>query len=153
MNNRMKLKYFYIIISTILFFVISCDSLEDSLELGTKDNLVGEWQVSAYLNDQIVSEGFQLDISNAGSTGLDSITITESGFDFWNFSVNAAFDLHKGVFYTQLSQCHSSDENIGIKIENGKIIGSDSIYFEIRFEDDVNPFESVYKVNGKRLNQ
>ena len=149
----MKTNYILGIISAIILTMVSCNRADERLDINLKNNISGEWQVSAYLNDQIVSEGFQLDISNVGSTGLDSITITESGFDFWNFSVNAAFDLHKGVFYTQLSQCHSSDENIGIKIENGKIIGSDSIYFEIRFEDDVNPFESVYKVNGKRLNQ
>ena len=35
---------------------------------------------------------------------------------------------------------------------NGKILGSDSIYLEIQFEDDVTPYQNTYQIKGRRIN-
>lgn len=40
---------------------------------------------------------------------------------------------------------------VGVKITDGKVIGADSLYFEIEFEDDETPFGTTYEIKGSRL--
>ena len=70
---------------------------------------------------------------------------------FWKFQVKAAVSKQEGTFETELSNCELSEENIGIKIANGKIVDSDSIYFEIKFEDDETPYGNTYRLKGHRV--
>ena len=150
----MKTNYILTIIGAIIMLIVSCERVDDPITI-TKKGIVGEWQVAAYIDDEPVSDIFMLNVSMSGTTKSDSIIIKdlEEESIFWDFSVDAAYFAPKGTFETELSQCMvSEDESIGVNIANGKVIGSDSIYFEIKFEDDEIPFGTIYEIKGRRLN-
>ena len=149
----MKLKKIVILFVTAAF-LLSCQHSEKEVSEApeTAINAVGEWNVSAYLNDSQISKPFTLIILNDISSKADSIILKDISKDFWDFQVKAAIDNTKDVFETKMSNCEVSDFNIGIKIPNGKIINSDSIYLEIQFEDDVTPYGNTYTLKGHRVN-
>ncbi|WP_436415278.1 lipid-binding protein [Petrimonas sp.] len=148
----MKLKKIVILFVTAAF-LLSCQHSEKEVSEApeTAINAVGEWNVSAYLNDSQISKPFTLIILNDISSKADSIILKDISKDFWDFQVKAAIDNTKDVFETKMSNCEVSDFNIGIKIPNGKIINSDSIYLEIQFEDDVTPYGNTYTLKGHRV--
>ena len=148
----MKLKKIVILFVTAAF-LLSCQHSEKEVTEApeTAINAVGEWNVSAYLNDSQISKPFTLIILNDISSKADSIILKDISKDFWDFQVKAAIDNTKDVFETKMSNCEVSDFNIGIKIPNGKIINSDSIYLEIQFEDDVTPYGNTYTLKGHRV--
>ncbi|HCY00507.1 MAG TPA: hypothetical protein DG754_10240, partial [Bacteroidales bacterium] len=84
-------------------------------------------------------------------TGGDSITVKDSEIKFWKFQVKANANDQNGTFETDLSNCEVSEVSIGVKINNGKILNTDSIYFEIQFEDDETPYGNVYILKGARI--
>lgn len=146
----MNKNYIFGILGALVLLLISCEREDQKLEVLTATPQ-GQWQVVAYVDDSPVSGSFILDILESASQIADSISISEKGNDFWNFAVNAKYNTYKGTFQTDLSICQKSeDEFIGVKIENGKIIAPDSIYFEIKFEDDVLPFETTYQLKGRK---
>lgn len=149
----MKLKKIVILFVTAAF-LLSCQHSEKEVSEApeTAINAVGEWNVSAYLNDSQISKPFTLIILNDISSKADSIILKDISKDFWDFQVKAAIDNTKDVFETKMSNCEVSDFNIGIKIPNGKIINSDSIYLEMQFEDDVTPYGNTYTLKGHRVN-
>ena len=51
-----------------------------------------------------------------------------------------------------ISASHNPFYDNGIKVFNGKIIDSDSIYLEIQFEDDETPYGNTYQLKGYRVN-
>ncbi len=148
----MKLKKIVILFVTAAF-LLSCQHSEKEVSEApeTAINAVGEWNVSAYLNDSQISKPFTLIILNDISSKADSIILKDISKDFWDFQVKAAIDNTKDVFETKMSNCEVSDFNIGIKIPNGKIINSDSIYLEMQFEDDVTPYGNTYTLKGHRV--
>ncbi len=149
----MNTNYILGLIGALILFFASCERADETIDIQPINNIFGAWQVSAYVDDVPVSGAFQIDILKSASQGADSVSITEKGFDFWNFSVNAAHSIVKGSFSTDLSVCQKSeDETIGIKIDNGKVIGTDSLYLEMKFEDDILPFGTTYQLKGHRLN-
>ena len=149
----MKLKKIVILFVTAAF-LLSCQHSEKEVSEAPKTaiNAVGEWNVSAYLNDSQISKPFTLIILNDISPKADSIILKDISKDFWDFQVKAAIDNTKDVFETKMSNCEVSDFNIGIKIPNGKMINSDSIYLEMQFEDDVTPYGNTYTLKGHRVN-
>jgi|SRR5690554_918416 len=148
-----KIIYFLAFIALAMF--ASCEQETNNSSLPdfqntTNVNIAGKWEVTAY-NDSIPVFGpfTLLTVTNPESEN-DSITILDSEVKFWKFQVKAAVNEIDGTFETNLSNCEVSEEGIGIKIANGKILDSDSIYFEIQFEDDVKPYESTYILKGHR---
>lgn len=149
----MKTNYILTIIGAIIMLIVSCERVDESIT-NTKKDVVGEWQVAAYIDNEPVSDIFMLNVSMSETAKSDSIIIKDLAEEsiFWDFSVDAAYLDQKGAFETELSQCMvSEDENVGVNITNGKVIGSDSIYFEIKFEDDEVPFGTIYEIKGRRL--
>lgn len=153
-NKQMKLKKIVILFVTAAF-ILSCQHSEKEITEASETAIhaVGEWNVSAYLGDSQISKPFTLVILNDISSKADSIILKDVSKDFWDFQVKAAVDKTKDVFETKISHCKVSEYNIGIKIHNGKIIDSDSIYLEMQFEDDVTPFGNTYQLKGHRINQ
>lgn len=146
------LKYTSIFAALLLIVLASCE--KDEVELTIPEiQTSGQWNVSAYINEVVVSTPFQVDISAADFNKNDSVVIKESSTDFWSFQTKAAINKNKGTFETKLSNCELSDPAIGIKISNGKVIHSDSIYFEIQFEDDEVPYGITYQIKGSRLKE
>lgn len=139
----------------LCMIIISCEkdiesesTVEDKQEVM---NVTGQWEVMAHNDSAAIFGPFQLLTVNDSSGENDSITIQDSEVKFWNFQVKAAVNELNGTFKTDLSTCEICDEGVGIKIANGKIIDSDSIYFEIQFEDDVTPYGKTYRLKGHRI--
>ena len=144
-------KTIYIILLIAASVVVSCERNEEKIELTSALN--GEWEVVAYLDDTPIHDGaFPLIISGDFPLKTDSITINDTSKYFWNFQVRVSADHESGAFETQKSICGHCRYGIGIKVFNGKIIDSDSIYLEIQFEDDETPYGNTYQLKGYRVN-
>ena len=149
-------KFIYLLAFVALAIFASCEqeinnsSLPD-FQNTTNVNITGKWEVTAH-NDSIPVFGpfTLLTVTNPDNEN-DSITILDSEVKFWRFQVKAAVNEIDGTFETDLSNCEVSEEGIGIKIANGKIVDSDSIYFEIQFEDDETPYGNTYHLKGHRV--
>ena len=150
-------KLIYLLGLIALGMLASCEretenaSLPDALNSGNV-NVTGQWEVTAHNDSVQLSDPFTVLIVSDPAAKNDSITIQDSEVKFWRFQVKAAVNEKDGTFETKLSTCELYDENIGIKITNGKIEDSDSIYFEIQFEDDETPYGNTYQLKGHRVN-
>lgn len=135
----------------ILFFILASCVKYDQEIISEKTKLAGHWSVTAYISDEVVVGPFQIVIDDLTMLGKDSVIIAETSNEFWNFRAKAAVETVKGVFETELSHYESPMlKNVGVKIMNGKLIESDSISFDIQFEDDVQPFGTTYTLAGTR---
>lgn len=114
-------------------------------------NIIGKWEVIAYNDSVPVFGPFTLLTVNNPEIENDSITILDSEIKFWDFKVKAAVNDINSTFETKLSNCEICEEGIGVKIANGKIVDSDSIYLEIQFEDDETPYRNTYRIKGRRV--
>lgn len=149
--------FIYLLGFILLSVIISCESETENLINDENHNegeiiedfsqFIGEWQVNAYSDSELIFGPFKVTTLR---TGNDSITILDTEEEFWKFQVKALAKVETGIFQTKLSNCEKSDESIGIKIPNGKILNTDSIYFEIQFEDDETPFVHTYQLKGRR---
>lgn len=149
-------KIIYLLGFITLGFIASCERETENAGLPDAANSVkitGQWEVAAYNDSTLVYGPFKVITLKDTSAGSDSITIQDSEVKFWKFQVKAAADEKNGTFATKLSTCEISEEGIGIKISNGKILNSDSIYFEIQFEDDETPYGNTYQLKGNRINE
>ncbi len=148
-------KIIYLLGFLTLGIISSCERNIESAEAADTANLAkvgGQWEITAYNDSTLIYGPFKVITLKETSSGNDSITIQDSEIKFWKFQVKAAVDEKNGTFQTKLSECEVSEESIGVKISNGKIINSDSIYFEIQFEDDETPYGNIYQLKGHRLN-
>ena len=132
--------------------IASCerdDFQENNIDDKSVVSIPGEWEVKAYMNDSLIYDSFNLFTSQI--TG-DSIVINDTITNFWNFQVRAGVDKKTNTFQTKLSNNSMvKDFAVGVKIPVGKIIGSDSIYLEMQFEDDITPFGNTYQIKGHRI--
>lgn len=145
----------YIIILVITFVLLSCqhdvEEVED-IDLLPTSTITGDWRIHAYINKSLIYGPFMLKTYQETASETDSMVLKDSAKDFWNFQIKVAANFAKEKFETQKSICKISNYDIGIKIFNGKIINSDSIYFEIQFEDDETPYGTTYQLCGHRVN-
>lgn len=150
-------KIFFSTILFISFIFISCERSDEGLQQDynkqLNSSLYGKWDVSAYIEDEFIHGSFPLIIDRSLSLETDSVTLRDSTNYFWNFQMKVAVNYDKETFETQKSICEIDNYGIGIKVFNGKIIDSDSIYFEIQFEDDETPYGHTYQLKGKRMTE
>ncbi|SFS36531.1 lipid-binding protein [Proteiniphilum acetatigenes] len=136
--------------------LVSCEKEADN---GATDdaskpvNITGQWEVTAYNDSTLIFGPFKVITLKDTSAQSDSITIQDTEVKFWKFQTKAFVDEKNGTFHTELSNCEVSEEAIGIKISNGKIFNSDSIYFEIQFEDDETPYKNTFQLKGHRISE
>ena len=147
----------------ILFSItLSCESEivdqineeEDNETINDFNQFSGEWLVSAYNDSELLFGPFKVaTLKEESLTKNDSITILDIEEEFWKFQVKASIKKEgtNAAFQTELSNCEKSDVGIGIKISNGQILNSDSIYFEIQFEDEETPYGYTYQLKGHRI--
>lgn len=149
-------KIIYLLGFLILGLIISCQKEEENTMINDSSSsvqIVGKWEVTAH-NDSVPLYGpFTLLTLKSNSAGNDSIIIQDSEQKFWKFQVKASVNETEGTFQTKLSSCDICEEETGIKIANGKFVDTDSIYFEIQFEDDITPYGQTYRLKGHRVNE
>ena len=120
--------------------------------------VAGDWAVKAYVDGAEAGGPYEIRTYNS-AFGKDSIFVddyatTSSNGNFWGFHAKAAVDMTAKTFQTALSTNAVPSYGIGVKIMNGKIIGTDSISFEIQFSDDTNTagvgYATTYTLAGHR---
>ena len=126
--------------------------------------VAGDWMVKAYIDGAEVGGPYEIKSYNS-SFGKDSVWFDDYGsstFDiaknkwvitsgnFWTMKCKAAVNMTTKTFSTTGSTNAIGGYEIGIKVLNGKIIGNDSISFEIQFEDDSTPYGTTYTLAGHR---
>lgn len=146
-----SIKYFLIIPLLATLLTVSCEKTDYDAD-GIDYQMDGQWNVTAYIDDEPITDPFVIDM-NLSSSSKDSVVIKDAANDFWNFQVKAGVNVIKRTFDTKLSYCEVSDPSIGIKITNGRIISPDSIYMEIMFEDDETPYGTNYILKGSKATE
>lgn len=147
-------KLIYLLGFVALCIIVSCErDMENGGQPDTTNliDLTGQWEVIAHNDSAAISSPFTILTISDPSAKNDSITIQDSEVKFWKFQARAAVNEKDGTFETKLSTCELCEEGIGVKIANGKIVNSDSIYFEIQFEDDETPYGNTYQLKGHRV--
>ena len=141
---------FYLLGLIIFGTIVSCEREIESDAIVNPVNITGQWNVNAYNDSTLLYGPFEVMTLKDTYAGSDSIIIQDTEMKFWEFRVKARADEVNGNFGTKLSHCEVHGEEIGIKISNGKILDTDSIYFEIQFEDDETPYGVTYQIKGRR---
>lgn len=149
-------KIIYLLGFVALCIMTSCEQEIDNssfpdIQNTSKVNVTGKWEVTAHNDSVPVFGPFTLLTVSSPEAVNDSITIIDSEIKFWDFKVKAAVNNINSTFETKLSNCQICEEGIGVKIANGKIVDSDSIYLEVQFEDDETPYGNTYRLKGRRV--
>lgn len=141
-------KIFYLSLSLLLFIVVACEQSLENEEINLpKTDSQGEWTVNAYVDNDIVFGPFT--ISTQTISESKSIYVKDNG-EFWNFQTKASILNATNLFEAKSTVNEISNIEAKIKILDGCIINSDSISFDIQFEDDETPYGITYKIKGHR---
>lgn len=111
--------------------------------------VAGDWMVTAYIDGEAITDPWEMKTYNS-SFGKDSIWVDDYDGNFWDFQAKCAVDMSSKTFQTTGSINAIDGYPITVKILNGKIIGKDSIYMEVQFEDDETPFATTFQIKGHR---
>lgn len=150
----MKRYIYYLTILTLL--VSSCDLKEDyEVEKSEVVEAAGQWWVK-YSTDGYESGYYLLETFNSAADNGDELWITDNG-DWWDYKVKSPINITALTFAGQDLINAVEDYDIAIQVMNGKIIldggkstsglVTDSIYFELEFEDDPG---TIYTAAGVR---
>jgi hypothetical protein len=146
----------------VVFATTSCEPTYEK-EYSWAYPLAGDWVLNTYApdktgKDSITSdESFEIKIYNS-SFGKDSIWIddyatTSSNGHFWSMKFKVKADMSTKTFAnTGIVVNAVNAYKIGIKLNNGKVVGNDSIRFEVQFQDDTTPYGKTYILAGRRIN-
>jgi hypothetical protein len=156
----MKMKKInYLILLVVVFVGISCEPTYKK-EYSWAYPVAGDWMVKTYVGG--VAQGKPYEIKSYNSAfGKDSVWIDDYGIgvdkaanygNFWTMKFKVAVNIGDKTFSNGTTNVINAipDYGIGINILNGKIVGNDSIYFEVKFEDDATPYGTTYQIAGHR---
>ena len=122
----------------------SCQKQETSTEFNWAYPLAGDWTVKVD-DGSSQTDPFFMTIYNAAN-GNDSIWIEEAGY--WTFKAKASVNMKDKTFQTtEYNSYPDSKSNDLVTIKNSKLVGNDSIYFEVEFGSDAG---KIYKYAGHR---
>ena len=127
--------------------------------------IAGDWKLRAY-NDGVEVDWydgpFEIKVYNS-SYGKDSIWIDDYGTKvtknsagqvtsgdghFWTMKFKVAADMATKTFKSDSSTNVIPNYGIGVKVTNGKVIGTDSITMDVEFGDDPG---TIYQLSGHRI--
>jgi hypothetical protein len=149
---------------SMIIFLSACDDYpEPEVEYTSTFPVSGEWWVTYKLETEpgvfvdLLGSYQKLLTYNTAANTPDSLWIDDVGH-FWDFKCKAAADIPNRSFATEESDNVSYESKV--RIINGKVIldggrstsgvVTDSIYFEVLFDDDSTPFGTTYIVSGVR---
>lgn len=145
----------YIFYFTLLALVVSaCDLKEDyEVEKSKVVDAAGQWYVN-YSTDGYESGYILLNTYNTAADDGKAFWITDDGA-WWDYKVKCPINTNDLTFSG--SDLANTAYDIKVKVLNGKVIlkggksttgvVTDSIYFELEFEDDPG---TIYKAAGHR---
>jgi len=148
-------KYIYYI-AVLSFLFASCDTKEDyDVEKSKVVEAAGQWWVK-YSTEGYESGYIMLETYNSASDDGTELWITDNG-DWWDYKVKSPINASTLTFSGQDLVSAVEGYDITIQVMNGKVIldggkstsgvVTDSIYFELEFEDDPG---TIYKAAGVR---
>jgi hypothetical protein len=115
--------------------------------------IAGDWMITAYTKSDgaQASNPFEMRAYNP-SFGTDSIWIddyatTSSNGRWYSFKFKVAANMSAKTFSAITSTNQLPSYHIDIVVENGKIVGNDSLYMEVAFGDDPT---TTYILTGHR---
>jgi len=149
----------YLILLVVVFVGISCEPTSKK-EYSWAYPVAGDWTVKTYVDGAAQSDYYEIKSYNS-SFGKDSILIDDYGTgvdksanygNFWTMKFKLAVNVADKTFGNGTNTVLNiiPDYEIGIQALNGKIVGNDSIYFEVKFEDDATPYGTTYQIAGHR---
>lgn len=141
-------KIYYVMFSMLLMAFVACDnSIENEHQIDTPQeiSITGNWEVNAYLNNELVYGPFTVSTRMASDS---EIYIKDNG-EFWNFQSKANLLDSNSEFDADLALNEISNFKANVKIQNG-VIDNQDIAFDILFEDDETPYGFTYQIRGVR---
>jgi hypothetical protein len=148
-----------IIVLLVAFAFFSCEPTYKK-EYSWAYPVAGDWTVKTYIGG--IAQGSYYEIKSYNSSyGKDSILIDDYGIGvdkaanyghFWTMKFKSAVNVTDKTFGNGAKTVLNKIPGYGIGIQtlNGKIVGNDSIYFEVKFEDDATPYGTTYQIAGHR---
>lgn len=134
-----------ILLVGLLILGFSCTKMEYTQEFSSTYPISGDWTIT--VDDGSSTYGpYYMKIYNT-ATSKDSVWIDDAKL-FWQTKSKAAVNLKDNTFAGEKTQ--NEYYNSKVSYANGKVIGKDSIYFEVTFSDDSTPYGIVYKYAGHR---
>jgi len=147
----MKMKKInYLILLVVVLVGISCEPTYTKTYSWAYP-VAGDWKVKVYINGVEDSGPYEIKSYNTAK-GKDSIWIDDYNGNFYQFQFKVAVNMATKTFTNGTDTVINAipDYGIGVKVTNGKIIGNDSIYFEVQFADDTTPYGTTYQLAGHR---
>jgi len=108
--------------------------------------LAGDWTLTAYVDGEYVYGPFEVKSYNT-AFGQDSIWFDDYDGNFWDMKYKVAVDMNAKTFQTSGSINAIKGYPINISVSNGKVVNTDSITFDMKFEDDPG---TIYTLSGHR---
>lgn len=142
----------FFLVSVVAVALFSCEPKFEK-QYSWAYPIAGDWMITAYdkaSGDQ-VSDPFEMRAYNP-SFGTDSVWIddyatTSSNGHFWSMKFKVAADMTTKTFQSAGSKNAITGYGITIGVQNGKIVGKDSLYMEVTFSDDA---ANTYILTGHR---
>lgn len=135
----------FLLVSVVAVAMVSCEPTYKK-EYSWAYPIAGDWLITAYLkaDGSQASDPFEMRAYNP-SFGTDSVWIDDYGVgvassaqygNFWTMKFKVAANMTTKTFSATTTANRIPGYLIDIVVENGKIVGNDSLYMEVTFEDD-----------------
>lgn len=135
-----------ILLAGLIMLGFSCAKMKYDQELNPTHPISGDWTIT--VDDGSDKYGpYFMKIHNTANS-KDSVWIDDDGH-FWDTKTKCAVNMKDLTFATEAAK-NVSYSNSFVSYYNGKIIGKDSIYFEVKFSDDSPAYGNTYKYYGHR---
>ncbi|MGE5519245.1 MAG: lipid-binding protein [Candidatus Dadabacteria bacterium] len=134
-----------LLILALLFIGWSCQKDDYKQEFSSTFPISGDWTIR--VNDgTTVSDPLFMKIYNT-SFGKDSVWIDDNS-TYWQTKSKVKVDMSNLTFSGENTQNEYYDSQVSYA--NGKVIGKDSIYFEVTFSDDDAHLTYIYAGHRKQ---
>jgi hypothetical protein len=134
-----------ILLAGVLMLSFSCAKMKYDQELNPTYPISGDWTISVD-DGSSVSGPYVMKIYNTANS-KDSVWIDDNE-NYWQTKTKCAVNMKDLTFATE--QAQNKYYNSKVSYYNGKVIGKDSIYFEVKFSDDTPAYGNTYKYYGHR---
>ncbi|HLN72634.1 MAG TPA: lipid-binding protein [Prolixibacteraceae bacterium] len=134
-----------LLILALMLIVWSCDKEDYKQEFSSTYPISGDWTIR--VNDgTTVSGPLFMKIYNT-SFSKDSVWIDDNS-TYWQTKSKVKVDMTNLTFSGENTQNEYYDSQVSYA--NGKVIGKDSIYFEVKFSDDDKNLTYIYAGHRKQ---
>ena len=151
----MKVLKYITALLALSIVMVSCETYDDpEVKYSSTYPVSGEWYIEYYVGNSQVSDYLLHTISNTAADDRKEIWIGDDGH-FWEYKVKCPVNMSSLTFSGSNLTSVVEDYNIKVTITNGKVlekvvlapsgVKTDSIYFEVQFEDDDDALTYIAK--------